>query len=237
MRLDQLISQNTGLSRKSVKLSLKKRCCEINGKIAIDGSVKVNPSDLVLYEGNALGKPQELYYMLNKPPGFCCSHDDDGYPSVLTLLPKTLKKLHFAGRLDADTTGLLLLSSDGKWCHKITSPKQRTPKTKRYWVEYESALSDKDIQELSDGIMLRGEKTITLPATVEVIHSSICTHSCRLTISQGKYHQIKRMFAALNNKVIRLHRESVANITLDSSLSAGEFRPLNHEEISGIENG
>jgi 16S rRNA pseudouridine516 synthase len=229
MRVDQLISQSTTHSRKDVKQLVRQKRVRINNTLCNTSNIKVSEDDAITVDGNRIEWPHDVYYMLNKPAGYCCSHEDDGAISAIKLLPNTVQKLHFAGRLDTDTTGLVLLSSNGDWCHRITSPKQRSEKRKEkhYRVELAQTLSVQDIKTLETGIMLRNEKTATLPAVITHIESSTYT----ISISEGRYHQVKRMFAAVNNHVKHLHRFQIADIQLDEQLSAGEYRQLTPTEI------
>lgn len=229
MRLDQFISQTTGLARKRAKISIKQKHCSVNGNIIKDHSFKVNPEDLIHFDEQKLDWPEEHYYMLNKPAGYCCSHIDDGASSALNLLPATHKKLHFAGRLDNDTTGLVLLSSDGNWCHRVTSPKQKAHKRKykQYLVHAAEALSDESMKQLCSGVLLNGETSNTLPAMLTKLDGNVY----KLSICEGKYHQVKRMFAAVGNKVTGLHRISIGNIDLGSALNPGEYRTLTAAEV------
>jgi 16S rRNA pseudouridine516 synthase len=136
--------------------------------------------------------------------------------------------LHIAGRLDVDTTGLVLITSDGQWSHKITSPKKDCGK--RYLVELAEPIDDSLIQVFADGVELRNEDELTKPALLDIIDS---TH-VRLTISEGKYHQVKRMFAAVGNRVVNLHREAVGDIELNTDLAAGEWRFLTDAEMKSV---
>ncbi len=229
MRIDQFISQSTPLSRKDVKQAARDKKISINGVVCSNPAIKVSADDVVILNGELIKWPTEEYFMLYKPAGYCCSHDDDGYPSALRLLPSTHKKLHFAGRLDADTTGLVLISSDGQWCHRVTSPKQKVDKCKMkyYRAKLAEPLNQEDINKLEMGIMLHGEDKPTLPAHITPIDNNLCD----IAITEGRYHQVKRMFAASGNRVQSLHRYQIADITLDHTLSPGEWRALNTREI------
>ena len=132
---------------------------------------------------------------------------------------------HIAGRLDIDTTGLVLITNDGDWSHKITSPKKN--KFKTYLVETQEPITDDALQQLRDGVQLHNEKDLTRPAIAERLGN----YGLRLSISEGKYHQVKRMLAAVDNKVVELHREQIAGIKLGEDLAAGEYRPLTAAEI------
>ena len=169
------------------------------------------------------------YFMLHKPQGYVCSHDDDDYPTIYQFFePPLSSKLHSAGRLDVDTTGLVLLTDDGQWSHRITSPKHQCEKT--YLVTLADPVENHYASACEEGILLRGEKEPTKPAKLEVLDD----YNVNLTISEGRYHQVKRMFAALGNKVVGLHRWRIGNVELDESLEEGEFRPLTQEEIDNL---
>ena len=167
--------------------------------------------------------------MLNKPEGYVCSTDDPDHPTVLYFLDEPVAhKLHAAGRLDIDTTGLVLMTDDGQWSHRITSPRHHCEKT--YLVTLESPVSDDTAEHFAKGVQLHNEKDLTKPAVLEVITPT----EVRLTISEGRYHQVKRMFAAVGNHVVGLHRERIGAIELDPDLAPGEYRPLTEEEIASV---
>lgn len=235
MRIDQFISQASAYSRKEAKNLIRAKRIAINDVLCSNANSQVTDTDIVTLDGKRIELTGEIYLMLNKPAGYCCSHDDDGYISALKLLPHYPVKLHFAGRLDADTTGLVLISSDGQWCHRVTSPKQRIEKRKEkhYRVELQQSLSAADIKNLQEGLLLHGEDNPTLPATVTPISERIYN----IAICEGRYHQVKRMFAAVNNKVQSLHRFQIADIALDEHLTAGQYRPLTSDEINQFSHG
>ena len=165
--------------------------------------------------------------MLHKPQGYICSHEDGDYPTIYQFFDYPLSaRLHSAGRLDVDTTGLVLLTDDGQWSHRITSPKFHCEKT--YLVTLDDPVEANYVQACADGILLRGEKELTKPATLEILDD----YNVNLTLSEGRYHQVKRMFAALGNKVVGLHRWKIGNVVLDEHLAEGEFRSLTEEEIA-----
>lgn len=227
MRLDKFIAENTGLTRSQAAKELKAGLVSVNGEIVKNGALKISKLDEICYEGEPLEWVETgQYFMLNKPQGCVCSHDDGDYPTVFQFFDYPLSgRLHTAGRLDVDTTGLVLLTDDGKWSHRITSPKHHCEKT--YLVTLADPIEDFYTEKLQEGILLRGEKTPTLPAQMEIIDD----YNVNLTISEGRYHQVKRMFAALGNKVVALHRWRIGNIVLDENLEEGEFRPLSEQEI------
>ena len=233
MRIDQLISQSCCMSRKQAKMAIRNKQVSINGNICNNAATHVSMTDDIYLESDRVIWPEDAYFILHKPAGYCCSHHDDGHPSVLRLLPETPKKLHIAGRLDADTTGLVLISSDGQWCHRVTSPKQKHEKSikKFYRVKLAAPLSNADRELLQSGVQLHGEDKTTLPAEIEIIDS---VHY-NIAITEGRYHQVKRMFAAVNNRVLQLHRYRIGEITLDDTLPEGEFRQLTAEEVQLFE--
>ncbi|HDL5699151.1 TPA: 16S rRNA pseudouridine(516) synthase RsuA [Mannheimia haemolytica] len=230
MRLDKFIAENTGLTRSQAAKVLKSGVVTVNGNIEKSGVAKISQEDEIYYEDQKLEWVEEgQYFMLYKPQGYICSHDDGEYPTVFQFFDYPLMtKLHTAGRLDVDTTGLVLLTDDGKWLHRITSPKHHCEKT--YLVTLADPVEDFYAQRLAEGILLRGEKEPTLPAQLEILDD----YNVNLTISEGRYHQVKRMFAALGNKVEALHRWRIGDVVLDERLEEGEFRPLTSEELASF---
>ncbi|AHG73016.1 Ribosomal small subunit pseudouridine synthase A [Mannheimia sp. USDA-ARS-USMARC-1261] len=230
MRLDKFIAENTGLTRSQAAKVLKSGEVTVNGKIEKSGAAKISQDDEICYQGEPLEWVEEgQYFMLYKPQGYICSNDDGEYPTVFQFFDYPLMtKLHTAGRLDVDTTGLVLLTDDGKWSHRITSPKHHCEKT--YLVTLADPVEDFYAEKLAEGILLRGEKDPTLPAQLEILDD----YNVNLTISEGRYHQVKRMFAALGNKVEALHRWRIGDVVLDDDLTEGEFRPLTQTEIESF---
>lgn len=230
MRLDKFLAEQTGLTRSQAAKVLRQGAVEINGEIEKSGAVKVSPADDIIFDGERLEwVVGNQYFMLNKPQNCVCSHDDGDYPTVYHFFDYPLAgRLHTAGRLDADTTGLVLLTDDGQWSHCITSPKHHCEKT--YLVTLADPVESHYQTACEQGILLRGEKAPTKPAKLEILDD----YNVNLTISEGRYHQVKRMFAALGNKVVALHRWRVGNVVLDEHLEEGEFRPLTEEEIASF---
>ena len=230
MRLDKFIAEQTGLTRSQAAKALKSGVVSVNEEIEKSGARKVSAEDTIRYEGELLEWLEGgQYFMLYKPQGYVCSHDDGEYPTVFQFFDYPLmNKLHTAGRLDVDTTGLVLLTDDGQWSHRITSPKHHCEKT--YLVTLADPVEAFYVQQLAEGILLRGEKEPCLPAKMEILDD----YNVNLTISEGRYHQVKRMFAALGNKVEALHRWRIGDIVLDESLEEGEYRTLSDEEIGSF---
>ncbi|UPK82607.1 16S rRNA pseudouridine(516) synthase RsuA [Proteus vulgaris] len=230
MRLDKFLSQQLGISRSLILRELRAGLVTIDGEMVKSGSTKIAPEQEVAYNGNVLTQilgPR--YFMLNKPIGYVCSTDDPVNPTILYFIDEPLAyKLHAAGRLDIDTTGLVLLTDNGQWSHRITAPKHHCEKT--YHVTLEEPIAEGVAEQFQKGVQLNGEKDLTKPAKLEIITPT----EVKLTISEGKYHQVKRMFAAVGNHVSALHRERIGDITLDETLTEGEYRPLTEEEINSI---
>ncbi|RDE19717.1 pseudouridine synthase [Motiliproteus coralliicola] len=236
MRLDKFVSQASGLSRKQVQKLIRKGEVSVDGECCRDGATKVMPQQSVCLDDEPLQLRGPIYLMLNKPLGVVCSTEDFDHETVLDLLPYDLQEgVHPAGRLDIDTSGLVLLTDDGQWSHRVTSPKGRAPKSgaakkgvfKRYRVELAEPLCDKAEQRLDEGLMLRGETKPTLPAKLQRLSPT----EVLIEIQEGRYHQVKRMFAVLGNRVVGLHREAIGALALDPELEPGQYRALETHEI------
>lgn len=229
MRLDKFLCDALGATRKEATKIIKSGDVTVDGVVQKSGAVKVTEDHCVEWQDREIRMQGPRYIMLFKPDGFVCSHEDGFNHTAFMLLDEVkMENLHFAGRLDVDTTGLVLITDDGQWSHRITSPKHKCAKTYRVWLA--DPVQDNYIQAFEDGIELRNEKAATLPAQLEIIDDK----EVLLTIHEGKYHQVKRMFAALGNKVEALHRESVGDIVLDEMLEPGEYRYLTQEEIDSV---
>jgi len=230
MRLDKFISQQLEISRAIAHREIRGQRVTVNGEIVRDTAFKLLPDHEVVYDGNVLQmQTGPRYFMLNKPQGYVCSTDDPDHPTIIYFIEEPMSfKLHAAGRLDIDTTGLVLLTDDGQWSHRITSPRHHCEKT--YRVTLESPVGDDTAAQFTAGVQLHNEKSLTKPAQLEVITPT----DVRLTLSEGRYHQVKRMFAAVGNRVLELHRERIGDIVLDADLEPGEYRALTEEEIASI---
>ncbi|MGB1237037.1 MAG: 16S rRNA pseudouridine(516) synthase RsuA [Pseudomonadales bacterium] len=230
MRLDKYLAHATGLSRKDVKKALHKSRVKIDDQAIRNGAHKVVEGDAVMFDDQLITAPQKRYIMLHKPQGYVCSNDDPVHPTVAGLLEDEVRadELNIAGRLDADTTGLLLLSDDGQWLHRITSPNHKLPK--RYLVETADPIDPSTAERFAEGIELLSEKLPTKPAKLEQLSS----HMAYLTLTEGRYHQVKRMFAATGNKVEELHRDRIGAIALDDTLALGEYRYLSQAEVDSL---
>ncbi len=229
MRLDKFLCDALGATRKEATKIIKSGDVTVNGAVIKTGSHKLTEQCQVEWQAREIAQPKPKYIMLFKPEGFVCSHEDSFNHTVFVLLDEVkMENLHFAGRLDVDTTGLVLITDDGQWSHRITSPKHKCNKRYRVWLA--DPVTKDYIARFKEGIELRNERAATLPAQLEIID----TNEVLLTIVEGKYHQVKRMFAALGNKVEALHRERIGAIELDESLEPGEYRYLTEQEVNSI---
>ena len=231
MRLDKFLSKATELSRKDCKKILHAGEVTVNGEVVKDSSLHIDEvDDDIEWAGEPLSVAMgNRYLLLYKPEGFECTLKPKEWPIVTDLIDvPQLGSLRIAGRLDVDTTGALLLSDDGGFLHRVTSPKHHVAKVYKLTLaepmtEAQQAFA---IQELAKGIMLEDEYDKTKPAELSF---SDATHA-KLVLTEGKYHQVKRMMGYFGNKVIELHRASIGNITL-AGLEKGESRFLTAEEI------
>lgn len=230
MRLDKYIASVTDFSRSQVKRSIKNKLIRVEDEVVTSARHEVHEGDEVYFEGELLRPAGHRYFMLNKPEGYVCASKDRLNMTVLELVDgeDNVGSLHSAGRLDIETTGLVLLTDDGQWSHRITSPKSHCKKT--YYVETAEPIAPDVVELFRQGVELKGEMRPTLPAELELIHEQ----AARLTISEGKYHQVKRMFAFTGNRVELLHRERIGDIVLDEDLPLGEYRSLTAEEVASV---
>jgi len=230
MRLDKFLSQQLGVSRALVLRELRNKRVTVDGDIVKTGAMKISPEQVVAFDGNVLDQiTGPRYFMLNKPQGYVCSTDDPDHPTVLYFLEEPVAyKLHAAGRLDIDTTGLVLMTDAGQWSHRVTSPRHQCEKT--YLVTLENPLADDTAAQFEAGVQLHNEDSLTKPAQLEQIDERVV----RLTISEGRYHQVKRMFAAVGNHVVALHRERIGEIVMDEDLEPGQYRRLTEQEIASV---
>lgn len=230
MRLDKFLCENGCGTRSHVKQIVKQGRVSVNGSVCKKAEVKIDENqDTVSVDGHILVYSQFVYYMFHKPAGCVSAVKDSHDKTVLDYIKEEDRKagLFPAGRLDKDTEGLLLLTNDGGLAHNLLSPKKHVPKT--YYVMLEKTVTDEDIKKLEEGVAI-GEKNNTLPATVQKEGEK----EVFLTISEGKFHQIKRMFHAVGNEVVYLKRMSMGTLTLDTNLKKGEYRALTGEEIEKL---
>lgn len=228
MRLDRFLAQATGLSRAQVQRHIKAGDVLVDGGPA-QGSQHIEAQQ-VCFMGTLVEQPQPVYLMLHKPVGYVCANSDGLHPTVLDLLGgrrfHPSEPLQIVGRLDLDTSGLVLLTTDGQWNHRITSPGSRCRKT--YHVHLAAPLTEEARQRIEAGLLLRSETKTTLPCQILPITST----EVEIRLQEGKYHQVKRLFAAVGNRVMALHRSRIGDLQLD--LPPGAFRPLTPAEVQAL---
>ncbi len=227
MRLDRFLCEMNVGSRSQVKALLRQGLVTVNGKAEKEGAIQIREySDDILFRGNKLQYQRFVYYMLNKPEGVVSATEDKTAVTVVSLLSgEGRDDLFPVGRLDKDTTGLLLLTNDGETAHRLLSPKRHVDKI--YRVTLEHPLERQAAAILEQGVDI-GDDKLTLPAQVSV--QDDCT--LLLTIQEGRYHQVKRMLQAVGNRVLALERISFGGLALDEKLKPGEYRTLTSEEIA-----
>ncbi len=227
MRLDKFIGAVTDLSRRQIQAVVKAGAVQVNGEPVYSAARQVDIDDQINVDGQLLSAPKPRYLMLHKPAGYVCANSDGDHPTVIDLLdiPRA-HTLQIVGRLDVDTTGLVLLTDDGQWNHRMTSPRRDCSKI--YHLTTADPIDPSAVDRFAEGVSLQGEKKPTLPAHLEILGQC----EARLHLKEGKYHQVKRMFATLGNRVTSLHREAIGKIHLDTRLAPGEYRALTPGEIS-----
>lgn len=229
MRLDKYLSNATDFSRSEVKRLIRLGEVTIDNTTASNPAQKISGEEVICISGASIQLQQHRYFMLHKPIGVVSSSKDSDHPTAIDLIDEHRSDaLQIAGRLDIDTTGLLLITDDGQWNHQITSPRSHCKKV--YRVEVAEPLDESLVKKFAQGIWLANEKRRCLPAKLEIIEPRLA----RLTISEGKFHQVKRMFHAFSNEVLSLHREKIGGIWLDSALAAGDYRALTPQEIQSV---
>ena len=225
-RLDKFIASQTALSRKEAHKAIQSKRVTVNGVVIRAVDDKIDPqTDTVALDGEALAFREHVYYMMYKPAGVVSATEDRTERTVLDILPPTLRRagLFPAGRLDKDTTGLLILTDDGDYAHRMLSPKKHV--FKRYVATLDRAPDDSVIRFFADGVTL-ADGSVCQSAKAELLGGT----AVAVEIAEGKYHQVKRMFAAAGYKVITLQRVRIGALTLDEKLLPGEVRELSDDE-------
>ena len=233
MRVDKYISsQLNGVSRKDAKALCRKGEVLVNGTVVKNSDVKIIAGkDIVTVQGENVDYKKYVYIMLNKPQGYVCSTCDGKSPTVMELVPPELFRegLFPAGRLDKDTEGFVLLTNDGELAHKMLSPKSHIEK--KYYVELQKPVEQYYISEFEKGMKIDGGD-VCLPARIEFVPKN--EKACYVYISEGMYHQIKRMFQKLSNKVAFLKRVKMGNLEMNPNLGIGECLELLHKDVEKI---
>jgi 16S rRNA pseudouridine516 synthase len=228
MRLDRFLSNLSEFSRLDARLLLAAGRVRVDGQRITDGRSEVREFSRVELDERLLqaGKPAR-YFMLYKPSGHVSATEHPEHPTVLDLLDEPDKhELHLGGRLDLTTTGLLLITNDGLWSRRLTQPERKQPKV--YLVETEQPIGAEYTETFAQGLYFAYEGLTTLPAQLDILD----TRKARLTLHEGRYHQVKRMFGRFRNRVVGLHRESVGPLKLDPQMKPGDYRSLTAEEVA-----
>lgn len=237
MRLDKFLAEMNVGSRSDVKQLIRKGQVSVNGKLVKKPEWKLDPQkDQVECAGQGIEYAAFEYYMLHKPAGVVSATEDKKDKTVLDLIDsKRRKDLFPVGRLDKDTEGLLLITNDGKLAHELLSPKKHVDKI--YFARIRGQVTQKDVESFKEGVNIGSlkEPEITMPASLHIISAGE-ESEIRLRIQEGKFHQVKRMFQAVDKEVIYLRRETMGSLYLDPKLSLGEYRSLTDEEIKGLKN-
>ncbi|MBQ8707608.1 MAG: pseudouridine synthase [Succinivibrionaceae bacterium] len=227
-RLDKFVTECFDLSRSNASRIIRSGAVSVNGNVVKDAGFKTSLGDRVRLNDVEVEVYDQLYLMINKPAGCVCANEDSHNPVVFSYLRQVpgINSCHCVGRLDLDTTGLLLITSDGQWSHRISSPKHHLGKT--YHATLAEAVTDEQLSRLREGVLLTGEKKPTTPAIAERVSEK----EIDLTIYEGKYHQVKRMIYAVGNEVVALSRGAIGSLSLDPELEPGQYRHLRADEIA-----
>lgn len=229
MRLDKYLAESGCGTRSEVKKILKTGTVLVNDTVVKDGAVKVNTDiDVVVCMGKKLSYAKYHYIMLSKPAGCVTATKDNLHKTVMDYLPKDLhKNLSPVGRLDLDTEGLLLITDHGDLAHRLLSPAHHVPKT--YYAKIKGQILKKHVALFAEGVDI-GEEKFTKPAVLEVLSADKAHAEIKVTITEGKFHQVKRMFHAIDCEVVYLKRLSMGSLCLDETLQPGEWRYLTKKE-------
>ena len=228
MKLSRILSNRNDISRRQANFLIASGRVAVNDVTCRDAAAEVDRFSCVRMDGDIIQEAEACHYlMLHKPAGFLSATLDDTHRTVMELIsPELREDLHIAGRLDRASTGLLILTNDGRWSRQLTEPRIKIPKVYRVSTAY--PISPETPHRFAEGIWFEFEQLTTSPADLDLL--SPC--EARVTIYEGRYHQVKRMFHAVGNRVTALHRVRMGNILLDDDLAAGEYRSLTAEEIN-----
>lgn len=230
-RIDKLIISALSINKRDVKLLLAQKKVVVDGVTVTDADFQVNKFSVVTVNGEALTYDKPMYIMLHKPVGVVSATKDNIHKTVIDLLTFPNKEsLHIVGRLDLNTSGLMLLTNDSRWSERLTLPKSKVPKV--YQVTLKNKLTNDYISAFKEGMYFEFEHITTEPAILSIKSD----HVAQVILMEGKYHQIKRMFGRFRNQVMELHRSKIGNLQLDENLLPGESRELTLEEVENIFN-
>lgn len=234
MRLDKYLSDMGAGTRSELKKDIRKGCVSVDGVVIKDPGCSVSPSSHVVYKGAVVGYDEFEYYMLNKPAGVISASEDDREATVVDLIAEPKRKDLFpVGRLDRDTEGLLLITNDGALAHRLLSPKHHVDKV--YYVQVSGILNDSDVELFEQGLVLPdGLQCLPADLNILLVSDEDYTSEAEITIREGKFHQVKRMFSAIGADVIYLKRLSMGPLMLDPELATGESRRLTPDELTAL---
>ncbi len=234
LRIDKVLSNIGCGSRAEIKKYCKQSLIRVNGKVVSNPGLQVDPeNDEIMFDGEVVKYREFVYIMLNKPDGYISATYDKFDPIVLDLIDSSYLVFEPfpVGRLDKDTEGLLVLTNDGQLAHRVLSPKKHVPKT--YYAKIQGVVTEEDIVAFEKGVIL-DDGYETMPSQLKILKSNDISE-IELTIHEGKFHQVKRMFESVDKKVIYLKRLSMGKLQLDETLALGEYRELTEEEVKLIE--
>lgn len=226
-RLDKILSQSGKLSRKEAGRAIKEGRVSVNGAQATDAGRKIEREGaVILLDGEEVCAEEYRYFVMNKPGGLLSATENERDKTVLDIMSAEERRLGLfpAGRLDKDTTGLLILTNDGDFAHRMLSPKYKVPK--RYIAEIDADIDESDIMAFRDGMELR-DGLKTMPARLKNLGERLC----EIEICEGKYHQVKRMIASRGKKVLSLKRVSIGGLRLDENLPEGKYREISRDKL------
>ncbi len=227
MRLDRFLTRHTSYSHREISHLLADGLLLVDGKVESSKLCEIGPFTRVELKGEIMQAREAVYLMLHKPVGYLSATQDPQHPTVIDLIDHPLRaELHLAGRLDRASTGLLLLTNDGRWSKRVTEPLEEIAKI--YRVSTRDEIHDDTATIFAEGIYFAYEDLTTRPAILEILGD----REARLSIHEGRYHQVKRMFYAVGNQVLSLHREQIGPLRLDESLKVGDWRQLSAAEVA-----
>lgn len=230
-RLQKVIAASGIASRRKAEELIKNGHVKVNGEVVTEMGVKVDNSDSISVDGKILEKELKEYYLLNKPRGVITSTSDDKNRKVVTDYINTNARIFPVGRLDYDTTGVLLLTNDGEFANILTSPRNKIDKV--YLAKLEGIIKGEQINQLKDGVIIDGNKYKATRVKLKKINKEKNTSMVEITIHEGKNHQVKRMFEAVGYHVSKLTREKFGDFTCDN-LKSGEYRKLTIKEVQVV---
>jgi len=228
-RIDKIISNQLGISRKVVKELIKQKRVVVNEDLVLKSELKINPkTEKILLDNKEINIKEYIYLILNKPTGYISATEDRTMKTVLDLVPQEYlhRSLFPAGRLDKDTTGLMIITDDGNFAHEILSPKKHVKKT--YNVKIDIPVTDDMVEGFKNGVKLNDGECKQAILEITGLNTAL------VTLTEGRYHQIKRMFGCFKAKVLELERISIGNLKLPSDLKLGSCRELTEEELKQI---